>query len=189
MASGGKQQVKMFSSVTENVVDHDQLGADYWVSHLVGCVRFSGALGKLCLDERQAGTAGVDILLEIGPHSLLKLPVKDILETTYGGKLPIQYLPTLIRNRPADVTALEAVGQLFANKHPVDLHAVNFPTEPNDPLSVLTDLPRYRWNHTRRYWCESRLSHDCRFRQFPRTDTLGAPASDGTSFQELLAAT
>ncbi|KAF1941682.1 hypothetical protein EJ02DRAFT_491319 [Clathrospora elynae] len=173
-----EQRPTMFSSVTEEVVEPENLGAEYWVSNLVGCVRFSGALEKLCLLDSQDGAQGVDVLLEVGPHALFKLPVKEILETTFGEKSQIQYFSTLVRNKPADATALEAAGQLFARRCPVDLHAVNFPSEPKQPLSVLTDLPQYPWNHTRRYWCESRLSRDYRFRQFPRTDILGAPVFD-----------
>ncbi|KAI4940246.1 Type I Iterative PKS [Alternaria arbusti] len=171
-------RMTMYSSVTEDVINPDQLGADYWVSNLVGSVRFSGALAKLCTSDSQDGKNAVDILLEVGPHALFKLPVKEILDATFDQKPQIQYLSTLIRNKPADITALEAAGQLFAHGYPIDLHAINFPTEPKQPLSVLTDLPQYPWNHTRRYWWESRLSRDYRFRQFGRTDILGAPVND-----------
>ncbi|KAH9876419.1 hypothetical protein J1614_003550 [Plenodomus biglobosus] len=167
------ENVQMFSSVTEEQVDPSKLGTEYWVSNLVGCVRFSGALQKLCQSE-----LGTDILLEVGPHSLFKLPVKEILEATWGDKSGIQYFSTLARDKPADNTLLEAASQLFANGFPVDLHAINFPTEPKHSLSVLTDLPQYPWNHTRSYWNESRLSRDYRFRKFPRTDILGAPVHD-----------
>jgi acyl transferase domain-containing protein len=168
-------QVSMYSSVTEDSIDLDRLSADYWVSNLVSSVRFSGALAKLCTSVAQDGKNSVDILLEVGAHALFKLPVKEILDATFTQKLQIQYLSTLIRNKPADTTALEAAGQLCACRYPVDLHAVNFPTEPKQSPTVLTDLPQYPWNHTRRYWWESRLSRDYRFRQFGRTDILGAP--------------
>ncbi|KAI4950323.1 Type I Iterative PKS [Alternaria rosae] len=171
-------RVSMYSSVTEDVISPDQLGADYWVSNLLGSVRFSRALAKLCTSDSQDGKTAVEILLEVGPHALFKLPVKEILDATFDQKPQIQYLSTLIRNKPADTTALEAAGQLFAHRYPVDLHAINFPTEPKQPLSVLTDLPQYPWNHTRRYWWESRLSRDYRFRRSGRTDILGAPVND-----------
>jgi acyl transferase domain-containing protein/NADPH:quinone reductase-like Zn-dependent oxidoreductase/ubiquinone/menaquinone biosynthesis C-methylase UbiE len=171
-------QVSMYSSVTEDVISPDRLGADYWVSNLVSSVRFSGALAKLCTLDSQEGTNNVDILLEVGPHALFKLPVKEILDATFDKKTQIRYLSTLIRNKSADITALEAAGELFARRYPIDLHAINFPTEPKQPLSVLTDLPQYPWNHTRRYWWESRLSRDYRFRPFGRTDILGAPVND-----------
>ncbi|KAH7397176.1 hypothetical protein BKA66DRAFT_566312 [Pyrenochaeta sp. MPI-SDFR-AT-0127] len=183
VAQSGKGHAAMFSSVTEDVIDQSQLGAEYWVSNLVGCVRFSGAVEKLCSTQIQDERHGVDILLEIGPHSLFKLPVQEILETKFGEKSRIQYLSTLIRKQPADKTALEAVGYLFANNYPVDLHAVNFPSEPKQALSVLTDLPQYPWNHTRSYWCESRLSRDYRLRKFTRTDILGAPVYDWNPFE------
>ncbi|KAG9187092.1 hypothetical protein G6011_04963 [Alternaria panax] len=170
-------QVAMYSSVTEDVVDLTHLGAAYWVSNLVGSVRFSGALAKLCTSGPE-GKNSIDILLEVGPHALFKLPVKEILDEIFPQRSKIQYLSTLIRNKPADTTALEAAGQLFARRYPVDLHAINFPTETKQSLSVLTDLPQYPWNHTRRYWWESRLSRDYRFRHFGRTDILGAPVND-----------
>jgi acyl transferase domain-containing protein/NADPH:quinone reductase-like Zn-dependent oxidoreductase/ubiquinone/menaquinone biosynthesis C-methylase UbiE len=170
-------RISMYSSVTEDIVELDRLGAEYWVSNLVGSVRFSGALSKLCASG-SGGQNAVNILLEVGPHALFKLPVKEILDDTFAQKSNIQYLSTLIRNKPADTTALEAAGQLFAHRYPVDLHAINFPTEPKQSLSVLTDLPQYPWNHTRRYWWESRLSRDYRFRKFGRTDILGAPVND-----------
>jgi acyl transferase domain-containing protein/NADPH:quinone reductase-like Zn-dependent oxidoreductase/ubiquinone/menaquinone biosynthesis C-methylase UbiE len=171
------ERVSMYSSVTEDLIELDRLGASYWVSNLVGSVRFSGALVKLC-NPCSEGKNGVDILLEVGPHALFKLPVKEVLDDTFAQKSQIRYLPTLIRNKPADTTALEAAGQLFAHWLPVDLHAINFPTEPKQSLSVLTNLPQYPWNHTRRYWWESRLSRDYRFRKFGRTDILGAPVND-----------
>lgn len=172
------RDVKMFSSVTEKSIDWSELGVDYWVSNLVSCVRFSGALKQLCLSGSQDGIPGRDVLLEVGPHALFKLPATEILQEAFGDVGQVQYLSTLIRNRPADTTAIEAIGSLLANNHPVDIHAVNFPIEPKQPLSVLTDLPQYPWNHTRSYWCESRLSRDYRFRKFSRSDILGAPVPD-----------
>ncbi|KAL7775796.1 hypothetical protein CFE70_009640 [Pyrenophora teres f. teres 0-1] len=170
-------RVSMFSSVTEGIIDQTSLGVGYWVSNLIGSVRFAGALEKLCTSNPSDGTPSAEILLEVGPHALFKLPVKETLEHMPGNKSHVQYFSTLIRNKPADVTALDAAGSLFSHGHPVDLHAINFPSEPKQPLSVLTNLPQYTWNHTRSYWCESRLSRDYRFRQFARTDILGAPMS------------
>jgi acyl transferase domain-containing protein/NADPH:quinone reductase-like Zn-dependent oxidoreductase/ubiquinone/menaquinone biosynthesis C-methylase UbiE len=175
------EQRTMFSSVTEDTIVCDALGADYWVSNLVGTVRFSQALRNLCLDNTQStgsAASSVDVLLEVGPHALFKGPVNGVLEEAFNGASQIQYLSLLTREKPADVTALDTIGQLSSRGHPVDLHAVNFPLEGTKQPVVLTDLPRYPWNHTRSYWWESRLSRDYRFRQFPRTDILGAPVSD-----------
>jgi acyl transferase domain-containing protein len=59
-------RVTMYSSVTEDVIGQERLGADYWVSNLINCVRFSGALTKLCLSTSQDHAHGTDILLEVG---------------------------------------------------------------------------------------------------------------------------
>ncbi|KAL6710125.1 hypothetical protein ACN47E_009916 [Coniothyrium glycines] len=170
--SANVRNVTMFSSVTENIVEQSQLGPQYWVSNLIGTVRFSGALSKLCL------SGDIDILLEVGPHALLKLPTREILEAIFEQDSRIQYIPTLLRNKAADSCLLDAASELFGRNYSVDLHNINFPTEPKRALSVLTNLPQYQWNHTRRYWCESRLSRDYRFRRSARTDILGAPVHD-----------
>ncbi|KAH7381320.1 polyketide synthase-like protein [Phaeosphaeria sp. MPI-PUGE-AT-0046c] len=166
-----KEHVPMFSSVIEGEIEHSQLGAEYWVANLTGCVRFAGALQKLC-------QKGVDVLLEIGPHALFKLPVHEMLEHTFGDKSHIQYVPMLLRNQKADLTALEAAGKLAAYNVAIDLSAINFPTEPHTTWQILTDLPQYPWNHSRGYWYESRSSRDYRFRPSPRTEILGARVHD-----------
>lgn len=182
VAHKSETPVPMFSSVTENVINHENLGAEYWVANLIGCVRFSGAVQKLCRSTTNADQ-GVDILLEVGPHALFKLPVREILQETFGEKSSIQYGTTLIRNRPADIAVLETVGKLCTSNSVVNLHAVNFPVQPKEAVEVLTDLPSYPWNHTRSYWYESRLSRDYRFRKTARTEILGAPSNDWNPIQ------
>jgi acyl transferase domain-containing protein len=168
----------MFSSVTEDIIDQSKLGAEYWVSNLVGSVRFSGALQKMCLFKTHTGAYGVETLLEVGPHALFRLPVREIIQDTVGIDPKLQYLSSLIRDRPADVTALEAVSALYATSYPVNLYEINFPVGKIHSPQILTNLPAYPCNNTRDYWYESRLSRNYRFRQFARTDILGAPVND-----------
>lgn len=40
-------------------------------------------------------------------------------------------------------------------------------------LKVLSDLRAYPWNHSKRYWQESRLSVNHRLKKFPRSDLFG----------------
>jgi acyl transferase domain-containing protein/NADPH:quinone reductase-like Zn-dependent oxidoreductase/SAM-dependent methyltransferase len=173
-----QHRVHMFSSVTENLIDQNKLGAEYWVSNLVGCVRFSGALQKMCASKTHTGAYGVETLLELGPHALFRLPVREIIQNVFGPDSKLQYISSLVRNKPADVTILDAVGALCITRYPVKLHEVNFPMGQSQTFQILTDLPTYPWNHTRGYWHESRLSRDYRFRPFARTDILGAPVND-----------
>ncbi|RYP39906.1 hypothetical protein DL767_002025 [Monosporascus sp. MG133] len=180
-----RKQVAMFSSsygTAREVTAGDDLSADYWVNNMISCVRFSDALAKLCTEVVGEATGSVDVLVELGPHSALAGPVKQILASLPGaeqGTTPIQYLSALARGKDAAVTSLTIAASLYTQGYPTDLHAANFPhTTPKLELSVLTNLPAYSWNRTRKYWSESRLSCDYRFRRFPRTDLLGAPVND-----------
>ncbi|KAK7754515.1 Type I Iterative PKS [Diatrype stigma] len=181
-----RNQIVMFSSSLgspRTVTADDDLSADYWVNNMVSCVRFSGALAKLCTEVVGEESGTVDILIELGPHAALAGPVKQVLANLPGveqqGTSPIPYFSALARGKDAAVTALATAASLFTHGYPTDLHAANFPQSSTKPeLSVLTNLPTYSWNRALKYWSESRLSHDYRFRRFPRTDILGAPVSD-----------
>lgn len=178
-----RKKVAMFSSsfgTPRLVTAEDDLSADYWVSNMVSCVRFSGALAKLCTEIVGEETGTVDVLVELGPHAALAGPVKQILASIPGveqGTPAIPYFSALARGKDAAVTALTTAGSLYTHRYPTDLHAANFPTSKSE-LLVLISLPTYSWNRTRKYWSESRLSRDYRFRKSPRTDILGAPVSD-----------
>ncbi|KAL2010558.1 hypothetical protein VTN00DRAFT_6365 [Thermoascus crustaceus] len=54
---------------------------------------------------------------------------------------------------------------------------VNNPASRFQPQTVV-DLPPYPWNHSTRYWHESRISHAYRHRKDARHDLLGAPVAD-----------
>lgn len=169
--------VSMFSSVTGRLVtEQDDLGAEYWVNNMVSCVRFSDALAGLC--GHVSGTTGV--LVELGPHAALSGPVKHILGSLPGSEgqkeaPSIKYLSALFRDKDAASTALTTAASLYSFGYPTNIQAANAP--PLSP-SVITDLPTYSWNHSRKYWDESRISRDYRFRASPRLDLLGAPVMD-----------
>ncbi|KAI0153141.1 hypothetical protein GGR57DRAFT_146248 [Xylariaceae sp. FL1272] len=180
-----RKPVAMFSSSfakVREVAEEDDLSADYWVNNMVSCVRFSDALAELCTKTAGGKAETIDILVELGPHAALAGPVKQIIASLPGAKAgttPFPYMSTLARGQDAAVTAMTTAALLFTSGYPTDLHAANFPqVDVKSDLSVLTNLPKYSWNRTRRYWFESRFSSDYRFRPFPRTDILGAPAPD-----------
>ncbi|KAF2202683.1 phenolpthiocerol synthesis polyketide synthase ppsA [Delitschia confertaspora ATCC 74209] len=173
-----RNQVEMYSSVTGRPVTEADLTADYWVRNMVSCVRFSDALQQLC-EPAAEGAAPVNVLVELGPHSALAGPVKQVLKALSKPPVtPITYQSALIRGKDASVSSLEVAASLFAQGYPVDTATAQFSTVCKKDLSVLADLPSYAWNHERKYWAESRLSRDYRFRPFPRTDILGAPFHD-----------
>ena len=171
----------MFSSVTGKLVSGVDLGADYWARNLVSPVIFSEAVNSLLLSR----TAQPDVLLEIGPHSVLQAPLKQILDAFHNSKVRPASISMLERGKDAAMTALQAAGELWTRGYPIDLEKVNMDLidGPNPDYQVLNDLPPYPFNHSKSYWHESHLGRAHRFRQFGRRDLIGAPAPDSTPLE------
>lgn len=168
----------MHSSVSGDFVEADELGPMYWVRNLTNPVRFSDALESLVLlidDEsgERVKTAAVDILIEIGPHSALGGPVKQILKEI--GVKDVEYQSILSRGKSAVQTALRCIGTLSVRGVPVEIKEVNQYHACGSKLTPLHDLPSYAWNHTRTFWAEPRVNREYRFREHPRYSLVGAP--------------
>jgi acyl transferase domain-containing protein/NADPH:quinone reductase-like Zn-dependent oxidoreductase/NAD(P)-dependent dehydrogenase (short-subunit alcohol dehydrogenase family)/aryl carrier-like protein len=171
---------QFFSSVTgERLESTNRLRtAEYWMTNLVGSVQFSKPMTQLFhasqASQRQAGV-GPDFIVEIGPHSALRGPVNDIFRSL-GLKSNDKYGSVLMRNRPANATAIECAAKLHCIGYTVDLSAVN-QTHASE-AKTLPALPYYPFNHQKKYWQESRLSKGIRFRRFPPHELLGTRVSD-----------
>ncbi|KAM0330219.1 hypothetical protein ACHAQA_004394 [Verticillium albo-atrum] len=170
-AKAESSDVAFFSSLYgEKLVDGTALDADYWVQNLTKPVLFSTALQALCKESKP------DLLVEIGPHSALEGPVKQILKSLGDEKASkIAYIPSLKRNENATLSALALAGRLFNNGVVLDLKAVNCESELPKPR-LLTDLSPYPWSG-QKYWRESRISRQHRLKPFRRHDLLGSLTS------------
>ncbi|EAW07064.1 putative polyketide synthase [Aspergillus clavatus NRRL 1] len=184
----GSRAPLMASSVTGQRATEEELRkAEYWVKNMVSPVRFTEALSLLCSQSGKAKTkkiggahrnsVNLTHLVEIGPHSALQGPTRDILKSI-GKSEVLSYSSALVRNISAISTVLGVVGQLYCADYPVRLDDVNqIGKEISRPVT-LSDLPPYPFNHSQRHWHESRLSKGHRFRKHPRLDLLGAPVPD-----------
>lgn len=191
-----------YSSVTGQEMDAAaDFGAYYWRNNLESPVLFSSAMKSLVKDFPNL------IMIEIGPHHALRSAIlqnvqtgdddmlekkrQDLLLTKsdarwqersksllQGGKGPKQsptiYISTLTRDVPSDQAILTTLGQLFVNSHPVNFGFVN------PPGRLLTNLPRYPWDHKPNLWRESRLSTAWRLRKFPHHELLGARCGEAS---------
>jgi NADPH:quinone reductase-like Zn-dependent oxidoreductase/malonyl CoA-acyl carrier protein transacylase len=167
--------VKFHSSLLGHVVDGSQLDPSYWVDNLTQSVRFSEALTSMCAPTDSHKT-GVNMIVEIGPHSALAGPVKQILKACGPDALKISYASVLVRNRDAVETALELAASFFLKGTALDLGAINLPIPGKQP-TLLVDMPRYPWNHKTRYWHESRMMQYHKNRPITRNDLLGSLAN------------
>jgi acyl transferase domain-containing protein len=177
----------MYSTVTGKLIPPEELtNSEYWIRNMVSPVQFLQAVNQISsrssrklakkLKASEQNIA-VDYLLELGPHATLKAPLMDILKGN-GTSDNVSYNSMLVRGRSAVDTALGAAGSLYCMGYPVDLARINVPDNKESPPCMLTSLPAYPWNHSRKYWIESRLSEGFRFRKFPHHELLGTPASD-----------
>ncbi|KAI0021287.1 hypothetical protein F4780DRAFT_790484 [Xylariomycetidae sp. FL0641] len=171
----GEAPVTFISSVTGAAAAEKRLcTAEYWISNLVSQVKFSEALGVVCSMSEPSPDRKI-YLLEVGPHPAMERPVKETLE----GRTDYVYDYTLRRGQNSTSTAIQMAGRLFCNGHPINIAAVNSVAHnrrrrPRVPVG----LPAYPFNHSTRYWLESRLIRNHRFRAQPRHDFLGNPSRD-----------
>ncbi|KAG9606254.1 polyketide synthase, partial [Aureobasidium melanogenum] len=173
-------EVVFYSSVTGERLSTTALDADYWVANMVGQVKFAQAFQALYLDRkaarerrRRTSPTALDITVEIGPHSALAGPIKQIVKSNLViDKVKPPYFSALMRNIDAEDTIFNLVCQLIEHGYEVDCSAVRASLG-NKSSKVLVDLPPYAWNHTTHLWTESRLSSTYKNRKHPRTDLLG----------------
>ncbi|KAF4471000.1 polyketide synthase [Fusarium albosuccineum] len=160
--------VAFYSSLFGNKLESTaSLGPSYWVDNLTKPVLFSSALKELYTDGRP------DVIVEIGPHSALEGPIKQILKGISSQAVSdVKYQPSLVRNQHATTTAIKLAGALFVKGHPINFNAINENDDGIRKPSLVSDFEPYPWvDH--KYWFESRSSKQHRLKPFPRHDLLG----------------
>lgn len=161
--------IRFASPVTGDLISSDILTPEHWARNLTNPVLFSQAFDSMCRSD-----ANIDSVVEIGAHSTLAGPIRQILKNR-----KMAYASCLKRSNDAVETMQELVCALVARGYPVDLNSVNSPFC-RDTGTFIPDLPTYPWNHTTRYWAESRVNKEIRYKKFPPHELLGLPISGGT---------
>ncbi|KAK4865939.1 hypothetical protein LT330_009032 [Penicillium expansum] len=179
-----KQQLKaVFSSAVTGgrITDiKDLANPDHWVGSLVQAVEFVDAVTEMVLGDPDDPTGrSVDVLLEVGPHTALGGPIREILSLPEFEGLELPYWGCLVRDEHAGDSMRSAAINLFREGQSLEMNQINFPVPAYDDESpqVLTDLPSYPWNHTMRHWQESRVNRAIRERSQPPHELLGMPVA------------
>ena len=167
LPSGEQDQIKVpfFSSVTTKYIkDAPGLASPYyWAINLVSPVRFTSAAANLIASQTEVP----GVLLEIGPHSALAGPLRQICESV--GR-PCNYIPSQVRGKNSSVSFLSALGRLYQESVEVDWKLLFL-----EGSKTIPGLPTYAWDHSSGpFWHESRLSKDWRTRRFARHCLLGS---------------
>ncbi|WP_375461264.1 SDR family NAD(P)-dependent oxidoreductase [uncultured Enterovirga sp.] len=125
-------KVDMISTVTGDLIEGAELGAEYWWRNVREPVKLSAAL-------MTAARRGARIFVEIGPRSLL---LANITETLESGGFPVAAIGVLERrSEPEERDPIRpAVLSAFTLGAPIELEKL-FGPEPSRPVS----LPTYPW--------------------------------------------
>lgn len=135
-------------------------------------MRFSDAVSNLVQNMQESGDRDAkNIFIEIGPHSALQGPLRQILSATPDVKW--SYLAPLDRGKNSSSTFATTIARLFEIGAFLNLHATFESTHGSANLHVLGNMAPYSWDHQVKHWLEPRVSRDHRLRRFPYHDLLG----------------
>ena len=161
-----------FSSVMGKLVtDESQITSSYWRQNLESPVMFSPALSDMV-------EYGVDHIIEVGPHSALAGPIRQIEASfrTQSKAFPL-YSPTLVRNKDGEECMLALAGALFNDGVNVKMEEVNKISNPvtleDEKPRLLTDLPPYHYSYGPSTHRMSRMEKEFRYPKFPFHPLLG----------------
>ncbi|KAJ3949835.1 uncharacterized protein N0V96_000967 [Colletotrichum fioriniae] len=174
-------EVLFFSSAYGTQIQHYKLqDANYWTKNLTSPVRFNESVTAMLqtlknLKGDSSSSKLITDIIEVGPHSALRGPLRQIVQDVEV-EGDVKYHHLLKRGESDLEVLMGAIGSVFSRGVQVDLLKVNHILDVQP--SMMIDLPRYPFNHTREYWNECRLSRNFRFRPYPRHELLGAPVND-----------
>ena len=166
-----RSTAEFHSSLKGARVEPATLTTAYWVENLTSPVLFQQAIQSLCGENEGLPKRRVDLMIEVGPHSALQGPIRQILQSVEGSSRKIQSMPTLVRNEDGVSAMLSLAARLFMNGCRVQLGNINFPE--GELPRILTDLPTYQWNHGKGYWYEGRIDQESQMYFSKRHDLLG----------------
>ena len=170
--------VTFFSSVYGRKYPSTTLGPHYWRLNLESPVLFHEAVLEMVTVMHP------EVLVEIGPHSALMAPLRQISKTmTSEVKFP-EYLSAIKRNSDNVSDLLTLAGTFFVKGYRVDLGRVNAVEtgDANRPWmgKTITDLPHYQWQYPDQIILhENRYTREWRLRMHPRHDVLGSRIPGG----------
>ncbi|KAI0468799.1 putative polyketide synthase [Xylaria cf. heliscus] len=175
-------EARMVSSVTASLLSRDHvIDEKYFSQNLRQPVLFNQAVQAILTDDKMPK---VDLFIEVGPHSALGGPIRQI-KTTLGAA-QVEYLPTLTRGEDSAAQILKLAGELFLRDYPLDLERISSIEETLDTGKVLckrgnliVDLPPYQWGR-KAYWAENRSSKEHRAPEYQRHDLLGSRIPGGS---------
>ena len=173
--TGKSPKKPFFSSVFGKLLPQGlQLGPRYWQQNLESPVLFRSAVSDILHNPTFEKNA---VFLEIGPHSALAGPLRQIVAENASTSAP--YVAVMVRGQNSTETLLSAIGNLHCLRVPVNFKSLY----PADCHYTLRDLPRYPWNHTESHWHETRVTKEWRYPQHRHHTLLGVKTVESTDLE------
>lgn len=147
----------------------DICAPEHWVKSLTSPVLFVESFTNMCF-AGPGEASDVDMVIEIGAHAALSGPIQDIMMLEDFKDSKILYSNCLTRKKNAVDTMQALVTELIHNGYELDMAGVNL----DHNGRVLTDLPKYAWNHSSRHWYEPRMNRAHRVLSEGPHDLLGS---------------
>ncbi|KAL1648273.1 Type I Iterative PKS [Didymella pomorum] len=169
-------EIPFYSSLLGRLATSEELDPTYWVQNLTCPVRFDEAVQAMCGSTNDQKLP-INVICELGPHAALQGPIKQILKHIGGATAKTTYVSLLQRKKNAVSTALTMAGSLFVKGAMLNMGLINFPTPLERAPQVLVDMPRYSWNHSSKFYHESRITSIHKHHDVPRHDIVGNLAS------------
>ena len=170
------EERKMFSAVTGELIDPREMGPLYWMKNLVSPVRFSEAVESILKsDDNIHRERTIDIIVEVGPHSALQGPLKQIV--SHVGVKGVEYISVLSRFTNAVQTSIAAASALYSYGAPVNISRINVNSDSMNTKTsrMLVDLPPHAWDHLHSFSGVSRLERQYQHRDQEFDCLLGKP--------------
>ncbi|KOV10755.1 hypothetical protein ADK60_37075 [Streptomyces sp. XY431] len=142
--SGSPGRIPLCSTVTADLLDGTELGAEYWCRNLRDPVRFEEAVGKL-LDD------GFDLFVECGPSPVLLDALTDTFDSRRSTAAAVGALP---QDEDGPEQFRRALAQAFVHGADPDWAEV-FSGAGARPI----DLPTYAFQHES-YWIDGPLADE-----------------------------
>ncbi|KAI4256798.1 MAG: hypothetical protein LQ352_001923 [Teloschistes flavicans] len=171
--------VKFFSSVYGKQFPSKILGPHYWRENLESPVLFHEAVSEMVTIMQP------EVMVEIGPHSALMAPLRQISKSMSSDTKFPEYLSAIKRNSNNVKDILELAGTFFVKGYHIDLARVNA-VENDDAKNpwvgkTVIDLPHYQWQYSENILLhENRYTKEWRLRMHPRHDVLGSRIPGGS---------
>ncbi|KAL2163186.1 hypothetical protein VTH06DRAFT_5242 [Thermothelomyces fergusii] len=176
----GNKTIWLSSTLGQGQPPIAELRANYWKDNMVRPVLFYEALAAAL--ETQGP---FDCAIEVGPHPALKRPVMETIMTVEKTS-PTPYSGLLYRkldDREAFSDFLGWMWTHFGSSSPHIRRFVSGSLQPELLSSRIVDTPPYPWDHSQKFYRESRISRQYHFRVDKPHELLGVRTRDDNKYQ------